>query len=430
VVNEYPGGSPRTPGYWKNWSTCSGGGQQYTASDNSFDYDGNGIIDGTERVLSGWALLDDILNPSIHGISWGDFIIGDANPDYPGMGCEIGVSILSAKDLASGRNRNSDAGYTLAKHLLAYQLNMGAGAYICYSDEENVLDMINIETWAVELLTCLGFNGEGAYLRAQDDYYSYALQLAKILDQYNNGMPCEGFADPLTGEWVNGLDELISQVTPVSFAAYANAGEDLAVCFVKDGIAQEFQLAADASAGEILWSIYDGIGNGLFSNDIIENPVYTFGTVDITNGVVTLELTVEGCAGSASDQIILTHDPNACVEPEVPTNPGKGKDKKSNEEDVMTSIDGILEFDLELKVYPNPFAHDVFFEMTPLRNTNFKLEIYSMTGQLLEVLYDDAVIAHIQYIFKFNGDNYGYSAFMVRVITDSGVGAGRILKIR
>jgi len=109
---------------------------------------------------------------------------------------------------------------------------------------------------------------------------------------------------------------------------------------------------------------------------------------------------------------------------------GEIQTREETEEVVISSVDGILEFNIELKVYPNPFAHDVFFEMTPRLNTNFKLEIYSMTGQLLEVLYDDQVIAHMQYIFKFNGDNYGYSSFMVKVTTDHGVGAGRILKIR
>ena len=34
VDNQRPGGEPRTPGYWKNWSSCSGGGQYNTAQLN------------------------------------------------------------------------------------------------------------------------------------------------------------------------------------------------------------------------------------------------------------------------------------------------------------------------------------------------------------------------------------------------------------
>ena len=32
--------------------------------------------------------------------------------------------------------------------------------------------------------------GEGSYLSSKDDDYAYALELAEILDQYNNGELC------------------------------------------------------------------------------------------------------------------------------------------------------------------------------------------------------------------------------------------------
>ena len=34
VDNSYPGGEPRTPGYWKNWNACTGGGQYDNAMRN------------------------------------------------------------------------------------------------------------------------------------------------------------------------------------------------------------------------------------------------------------------------------------------------------------------------------------------------------------------------------------------------------------
>ena len=30
--NEFPGGAPRTPGYWKNWHRCTGGGPAANAA--------------------------------------------------------------------------------------------------------------------------------------------------------------------------------------------------------------------------------------------------------------------------------------------------------------------------------------------------------------------------------------------------------------
>lgn len=172
VDNTFPGGEPRTPGYWKNWNTCTGGGQQYTATANSEDIDGDGEVEGWERVASGWALLDDILNDP--GITWGDFTI---------LTCEEGVSILDQRDIITGKKMASDAAYTLAMHLLAAQLNFAAGAESCQA-------ALDAAVAAEELLVDIGFDGTGKYLRPKDAEYQTALELAYTLDQYNNGYVC------------------------------------------------------------------------------------------------------------------------------------------------------------------------------------------------------------------------------------------------
>jgi hypothetical protein len=172
VDNSFPGGEPRTPGYWKNWNTCTGGNQQYTATKNADDINGDGVIEGWERVASGWALLDDILNDP--GVSWGDFTIET---------CEDGVSILDQRDLKTGKKRASDAAYTLAMHLLAAQLNFAAGAETCQEAQDAAVAAEN-------LLVSIGFDGTDKYLRPKDPEYTEALELAYRLDEYNNGYLC------------------------------------------------------------------------------------------------------------------------------------------------------------------------------------------------------------------------------------------------
>jgi hypothetical protein len=165
VLNHYPGGEPRTPGYWKNWNTCTGGNQQYTAAENG-------------GPAAGWFILDDILNDP--GINWGDFQI---------LTCEEGVSILDQRNIQTGKKTASDGAYTLAMHLLAYQLNQAAGAHICPN-------MVDVETEAVEILVGLGFDGTARdYLSSKDAGYQRALALAGILDAYNNGAECSELDD-------------------------------------------------------------------------------------------------------------------------------------------------------------------------------------------------------------------------------------------
>jgi hypothetical protein len=184
VENRYPGGAPRTPGYWKNWSRCSGGNQADTA-DRLNDY--LGPIDG-----AGVFLLDDLLPQTI-----GSFTIET---------CEDGVSILDSRTL-SGDNMSNDAAYTLAKALLAARLNQNAGACVPLFEEPYVYDpkkgdMVTLGTFEEVLTAADGvlegveFDGTGDYLgpknKDQRELAAYALWLYEIIDDYNNSYLCTG----------------------------------------------------------------------------------------------------------------------------------------------------------------------------------------------------------------------------------------------
>jgi hypothetical protein len=169
VDNTYPGGAPRTPGYWKNWNRCTNGGQQYTA-------DANG---GWEE---GYWLLEDVLDPDIGGgIVWNDIL--DDGFLFPITSCEDAVLILDKRDL-NGKKKASDPLHNLATHLLAAQLNFGAGA--CTTEE--VLDkVLEAET----LLDKYNFDGYGHdKLNKKDPDAEAANKLADYLDRYNNGEFC------------------------------------------------------------------------------------------------------------------------------------------------------------------------------------------------------------------------------------------------
>jgi hypothetical protein len=167
VDNTYPGGEPRTPGYWKNWNDCTKGGQADTAAQNG-------------GCQNGYWLLGDVLNPNIgDGIVW-DNILEDDYLLFNITTCEQAVSILDQRDFVTGKKMSKDAAYTLAMHLLAAQLNFAAGAEACQEAQDAALD-------AEELLDEHNFDGTGKYLRSKHPDYAYALELAEILDQYNNG---------------------------------------------------------------------------------------------------------------------------------------------------------------------------------------------------------------------------------------------------
>ena len=170
VINAYPGGSPRTPGYWKNWNRCTGGGQATNADRNG-------------GRAEGFTLLEDILNSP--GITWDDILSDSLFVAI--TSCEEAVEILDQRvvavngKVADGKKLASDGARTLALHLLAAQLNEGNGACI----NQDVKDVM---LWAEKLLDKYNFDGtkSTAYLTSKSADYAYALKLAKYLDAYNN----------------------------------------------------------------------------------------------------------------------------------------------------------------------------------------------------------------------------------------------------
>ncbi len=162
INNQFPGGDPRTIGFWKNWNTCTGGNQPQTAAENG-------------GPSEGWFILDDLLNNP-------GYTIGILQLD--GSDCEDAVNILDKRDILSGKKKANDAAYNLAAQLLAAEVNLSAGAETC----QEVVDAVNA---AQTLLASIGFDGTGNYLRPKDgQQYQDANNLAATLDQYNNGDLC------------------------------------------------------------------------------------------------------------------------------------------------------------------------------------------------------------------------------------------------
>ncbi len=245
VDNCFPGGDPRTPGYWKNWNTCTNGGQAENAARNG-------------GAAAGFFLLDDILNDP--GISW----CTGTNDEFTLLTCEDAVSILDQRDLNTGKKKASDAAYTLAMHLLAAQLNFAAGAETCQDAMDAVV--------AGEALLCqIGFDGTGGYLKGKGAgaLKAQALELAGILDSYNNGLLCNGGA--VTGAPVNSLEysaeELANEaINNLQLKAYPNPFQDEATI--------QFTSPQDSY---VILNVYSVIGvrvAQLFEGQIEANKVY------------------------------------------------------------------------------------------------------------------------------------------------------------
>jgi hypothetical protein len=154
-----PGGLARTIGFWKNWSSCTGGGQL--------------------------PKLDQVLGQA--DITIGILVLHDSNTN-PNVAsdCADAVNLLNKTAITSckGKKMASDPAFNLVAQLLAADLNIKAGA----GQNSCVVNAINA---AQALLAAIHFNGctHDNMTAAQ---VTLANCLATKLDQYNNTTTCTG----------------------------------------------------------------------------------------------------------------------------------------------------------------------------------------------------------------------------------------------
>jgi hypothetical protein len=171
--NPPPGGDARTIGYWKNWSSCTGGKQfEKATAPGGFGFD---------------KTLDGNLPQTI-----GDFVIEE---------CEEAVFVLSKQD-QNGKNQGGDAAYLLAAQLLGAELNVSAGVVPCTAAANAIADGqillgstggVLSDGTVVSAGDAAGFTGSGTYWKGGKNAATLrakALEIAGILDSFNNNTLC------------------------------------------------------------------------------------------------------------------------------------------------------------------------------------------------------------------------------------------------
>ncbi|MEY3091447.1 MAG: hypothetical protein RIU67_230 [Actinomycetota bacterium] len=174
------GHAPRSPGYWRNWTSLSKGGQATTSAKNG----------GWEN---GFWLTDHVIDQAIGGgIRWDDILSDSFAPFW--LTTHHAIEILDMRVVTlntvvgDGKKLASDPARQLARNLLAAQLNVGSGA--CTTPEvlaaivqaETLLDKYDVD----------GKRSTAYPIGKQGTDAALARTLSGLLDQYNNGMICSG----------------------------------------------------------------------------------------------------------------------------------------------------------------------------------------------------------------------------------------------
>ncbi len=98
---------------------------------------------------------------------------------------------------------------------------------------------------------------------------------------------------------------------------------------------------------------------------------------------------------------------------------------KSNNEGLSADLTEVA-----LTVYPNPFRTTVKFQLDMIADSRVKVEIYSMNGQLLKIIFNEALKQGDVRTTEFDAAMYAHSAFLYKVVTDHTIKSGTVMKIR
>jgi hypothetical protein len=154
-----PGGMALTIGYWKNWSSCTGG-KQKPILDQKLLAAANA---GTPFTLG---LL--VLDPNVLGAA---------------TACKDAVRILSKSTIGNGTKKASDPLFNMAAQLLAADLNVFSGAATCAAATTAI-------SQAHALLVKYSFDGNTYSPKLTKADATLAQSLASKLDRYNNNLLC------------------------------------------------------------------------------------------------------------------------------------------------------------------------------------------------------------------------------------------------
>ena len=373
VDNTFPGGEARTPGYWKNWNTCTGGNQYLTADENSTDHDGQTGISSEDRILSGWALLDDLLP-----VTW----MKEGGCSVTFAECKDAQLILDNRDL-DGNVQSADPAYVLAKHLMCYQLNQGAGAYTC-------TNMLPLEVEAVDLLMTLCFNGHGSYLKKTNNptlkkLAGRAIELAGIFDAYNNNLGCyEG------------------EVTPPPVPVNVEI-----ICPVATTLNAKKLSLTDINTKFDEWvasAYFIGTCDGAsMTNDAPATISY--------NTTYTVNFTLNNGCGATK---------TTCTSTFLANNPSV----KAAE--IATDIQPEIQYS-ELKVYPNPFNERVLFEFISPEVVNARIDVFDMTGRTVRTVFEGPVESGVIYKAEFKPFTEISGIYLYRMTLGDAVYNGKVI---
>lgn len=86
--------------------------------------------------------------------------------------------------------------------------------------------------------------------------------------------------------------------------------------------------------------------------------------------------------------------------------------------------------DIEMKVYPNPFSENLFFNILMKKDSHVRLEIFNQYGVSVRILLDEDLKENDSMVITLDGATLRQSVYFYKIVTDSGYSSGSVTRIK
>ncbi len=151
------------------------------------------------------------------------------------------------------------------------------------------------------------------------------------------------------------------------------------------------------------------------ANDVLGGVLTSVSASDVEKAVIAVNKGFDGC------RVLIEFSQNV---PSVPK-------ATAGATDIRTSISASKDInEVTLTVYPNPFAQFVKFEIEMLLDSHVRIDIFSTSGTLLDVILNESLSQGDSRTVEFDGSKYPHSSFLYRITTNGTLLNGTILKTK
>ncbi len=107
------------------------------------------------------------------------------------------------------------------------------------------------------------------------------------------------------------------------------------------------------------------------------------------------------------------------------TAPGKTKSAEISIPEVQTEV-----IASQFNAYPNPFTDRLRIEFVPAQDADARIDMYDMTGRLVQTVFNQKVEAGVQYRAEFKPVAEVGGSYLYRLVLGNAVKTGKVIYTR